>query len=487
MQSDAAALCDEAGIATGGRSVQVYAIDSSFTSGRGFTIGVQPNSRFAVALYVQRGGAMLTRFSGIAPVSTRNVTQYQHADTFMFQSGESDAPMGYDQDWSWPSITLRPDCLEVPSGAYVVIAYAVDATGRPTTPLGERCAAGAPIHGAPPDSDTMALVICRPAKPAAAIAYVIPLATYHAYNSTGGGCFYDDHVHGTVPQWKVSLLRPGGGLGAQLGEPPDPYDPGSPRQQFAHWDARFIRWLSDRGIGCDFHTDLDLHSGQLDLSAYRCMLSVGHHEYWSSGMRDAVAHFLRDGGNVAVFSGNTCFRPVDFGAPGTPEHLKVVNKLADHWPGHDESDLLGLSYAFGGGKWGDWEPGTGWIHTDREPIGFTVRDAGHWAFAGCGLADGQVFGAEDRLVGYEVDGVPSIPNGFHLLADTARLDGWDMGGAGAMGIYGIESASGPKRGLVFNGGTTDWARVLTDERASAHAIVSRITANVLEAFTDGSR
>jgi len=466
------------------QSMQVYPIDSSFIAGQSFAVGVQPHSRFSVALYVQRGGALLEKAAGVSPVAASAVVHARHGDRFVFESAGSDAPRTYDQDWAWPSITLSPDAPTPPSGAYAVIVYPVDGNGRPTTPLGERCAAGAPIAGVPPDSHDMALVICRPAEPAASIAYVLPLATYHAYNSTGGGCFYDDHAHGTVPHWKVSLLRPGGGLGAQLGEPPDPYDPGSPRQQFSHWDARFIRWLAAQGIACDFYTDLDLHGGRLDLGAYRCMLSVGHHEYWSRDMRDAVARFLRGGGNVAVFSGNTCFRPVDFGAPGTPEHLKVMNKLAENWPDYDESDLLGLSYGFGGGKWGDWEPGTGWTDTARDPIGFTVRDHGHWAFAGCGLADGEVFGAEDRLVGYEVDGVPPLPNGFHVLADTRTLEGWDMGGAGAMGIFGTEGASGPKRGLVFNGGTTDWARVLTDNDAAARPIVARITANVLAAFTE---
>lgn len=463
--------------------MQVYAIDSSFTSGQPFTIGVQPSSRFAVALYAQGGGERLEKFGKVSPVATENVTYGEHENGFIFVSGESSAPTGYDQDWSWPRITLVPDTSSIPSGAYAVITYEVDADGQPTTPLGERCKAGAPIHGSPPNSDNMALVVCRPREAGAAIAYVIPIATYQAYNSTGGGCFYDDLIHKTTPQWKVSLLRPGGGLGAQQGEPPDPYDLTSPRQQFTHWDARFIRWLAAWGTACDFYTDMDLHSGQLDLGAYKCMLSVGHHEYWSAAMRDAVARFLAGGGNLAVFSGNTCFRPVDFGAPGTAEHMKVVNKLADQWPDHNESDLLGLSYGFGGGRWGDWEPGAGWTNTARDPIGFTVRDAGHWAFAGCGLADGQTFGAEDRLIGYEVDGVPGVPNGFHVLADTVRLDGWDMGGAGAMGIHGAESGSGPKAGLVFNSGTTDWVRVLTDRDASAHAVVSRITANVLEAFT----
>ena len=35
------------------------------------------------------------------------------------------------------------------------------------------------------------------------------------------------------------------------------------------------------------------------------MLSVGHDEYWSWEMRDAVEGFVAAGGNVAFFSGNT--------------------------------------------------------------------------------------------------------------------------------------------------------------------------------------
>jgi hypothetical protein len=458
--------------------MQVYAVDHSFASGQPFAIGVQPGRRFSIALYTQGGGESLYRFGDIVAASTENVTQIRPG---IFESGGDSAPIAYDRDWAWPTITFALEGRPAPSGAYMVVAYEVDATGAPITELGRRCAAGAPLDGYPPDSDAMALLICRPARPISAIAYVIPTATYHAYNSTGGGCFYDDFVHGTDPQWQVSLMRPGGGLGAQLGEPVDPYDPGSPRQQFTHWDAKFVRWLIAQGIACDFYTDLDLHSGTLDLSGYRCMLSVGHHEYWSAAMRAAVSRFLQAGGNLAVFSGNSCYRPVDFGE-GTPDAMKIVRKLADHWPGHSESDLLGLSYGFGGGHWGDWDRNAGWIDTGRDAIGFTVRDAGHWVFAGCGLADGDVFGAEDHLVGYEVDGAPPVSNGFNVLADTPRLTGWDMGGVGAMGIHGDESLPGPKRGLVFNGGTTDWARVLIDGGATAHPLVSRITANVLEAF-----
>jgi hypothetical protein len=297
----------------------------------------------------------------------------------------------------------------------------------------------------------------------------------------GGGSFYGDPIHRTEPDMKVSLLRPGGGLGALMGEPTDPYDPCSPRQQFTHWDAKFIRWLRAEGFDCDFYTDHDLHRGtDLRLEDYRCLLSVGHHEYWSREMRENVSRYIERGGHYAVFSGNTCYRPIDYGDASFDSRYTLMRRLADQWPGHDESDLIGLSYGYGGGKYGVWKRlRGGWVRREREAIGFTVRHADHWAFAGTGLRNGQTFGAEDRLVGYEVDGLPHASNGFVTLADTVKLKGWDIGGAGAMGVFRPHA----KGGLVFNGGTTDWARVLIDTNARSHAVVDQITRNVMRRFT----
>lgn len=467
--------------------MQIYAIDSSFTVGQPFTIGVQPNRRFSLAIYHQTESLALSYFSGIDVQATSGAPSTRIRGRYVFRSAGSPAPMRFDQDWNWPTITLKPRVTAIPeTGAYVVVAYEVNANGIPTTDLGRRIVARQPVFGVPPDSDNMALVIARPRTPRADIAYVISMATYHAYNSTGGGCFYTDLIHKTDGAYKVSLRRPGGGLGAQLGEPTDPYDPDSPRQQFTHWDAKFIRWLIAQDIAVDFYTDLDLHVGSaLDLENYKCMLSVGHHEYWSQEMRDHVDRFVQQGGNVAVFSGNTCYRPIDFGSSRTPGFRKEINKLGEHWtnPDFNETELLGLSYGYGGGKWGDWD-GEHWINTGRDPTGYSVQQADHWVFTGTGLTDGETFGDTDRLVGYEADGVPGGANGFNLLAKSPVLTGWDVGGAGALGIYGTETAD--RTSLIFRCGTTDWARVLGDSTAASNAVVSRITRNVLRAFTGQS-
>lgn len=464
--------------------MKIYTTDTSFTCGTPFNLAVQPNSRFCLAVYRQTGTLALSYFSGVRPASMLDVEATHIQNKIMFQAGGDSTQKRFDEDWNWPTVKLNfEESFTQVSGAYIMVAYDVDAVGAPITDLGRRIEAGTALDVHPPDSDSMALLILRPQRPAALIAYIIPIATYHAYNSIGGGCFYDDNIHATKYAPRVSLRRPGGGLGGQMAGPPDPYDPKSPRQQFSHWDAKFIAWLQAQKIEVDFYSDLDLHTGlNLNLADYKCVLSVGHHEYWTQGMRDHVARFISAGGNLAVFSGNTCFRPIDFGPSSCGDIIKEINKLGERWssPTYNEAQLLGLSYGYGGGKWGEWSEGK-WTNTERDPVGFTVENAAHWAFAGTDLADGQTFGHTDRLVGYEADGVPVPDNGFTVLARSRQLTGWDVGGVGAMGIWGQETPSRTK--LVFNCGTTDWARVLFDSSAASHVIVSRITRNVLDAFT----
>ncbi len=52
------------------------------------------------------------------------------------------------------------------------------------------------------------------------------------------------------------------------------------------------------------------------LDNYSLILSVGHDEYWSAGMRDSLESFIARGGNCAFFAGNAvcwCVRPEDGG------------------------------------------------------------------------------------------------------------------------------------------------------------------------------
>ncbi|WP_208649065.1 N,N-dimethylformamidase beta subunit family domain-containing protein [Mycobacterium innocens] len=375
-----------------------------------------------------------------------------------------------DRDWGWPG-----ELFDVPkswrSGAYLAV---ID-TGQDDQPpidLAARCG--------------QALFVVRPAASArrAPILYKVPLATYHAYNAAGGGSMY--HTASFVPSLSPTVLttrRPGGGTGGapSFPEAVDVYDPSSPREGVAHWDVPMIAWLQREGVDVDFCTDFDLHRDPAVLDGHRLLLSVGHDEYWSPPMRQAAEDFVRRGGNIAFFSGNTSWWRVDLTDNGD---LTAVHPPVSHpgggnwWRTRPENRLTGVSYRHGGGWWDG----------PREPLGYTVQHAGHWVYGGLNLRTGDVFGSTERLVGYECDGAVVEPGpGGRLRAagtdgtpaelavlGTARLgEGWQDRPAGpaATAVLGAYTDTG----TVFTCGTTDWPRLL----AQGDPVVTAITRNVL--------
>lgn len=313
-----------------------------------------------------------------------------------------------------------------------------------------------------------AMFVFTPAEPTAAIAYILPTATYHAYNFTGGGCFYNYPDVAGYPT--LTLRRPGGGIGGECREARDPYDDGSPRQCFFHWDAKMLRWLRRNGFAVDCHADLDLDRRDF-LTGYRLMVSGGHYEYWSDAMRTRFQRFLDGGGNAAIFGGNTCYRKISLDAAAgsiTRENLA--------WPNSNEAELVGVSYSHGGGWWGDRHNGK-WSRMDRPAIGYTAAAPDHWAFDGVDLSTHTTFGAGDRLIGYECDGVvPNVsPANLTVLANALLQGGWNNGNGNSASMVAFPSG----RGAVFNAATTDWPRILGDVSGESYGAVSQITYNVV--------
>jgi len=401
--------------------------------------------------------------------------------------GKCAAPRGAADDWHWPAFPLKLQG-NWPSAVYLAL-------------LDEG-------HGASPSlaASSAAILFVVRGTGAARLLYKLPLATYHAYNFSGGGCFYKNPPCSLEPPGgKVSLQRPGGGIGGAVWCSPDYYDPGSPRQTFAHWDAPFIRWLTRNGYAADFCTGLDFARGAGIPDSYRLLLTAGHDEYWSEPERDAIESFIARGGNLAIFGANTCWwriRLADDGAAIVCHQGGPDGARDQWWPdsgaARPEDSLSGLSYRHGGGWWDG----------ARDTDGYIVQQPGHWVFAGTGLAAGQSFGANTRppLVGYECDGVPiaafddcrrratlppqgergATPAGFELLAASVLGRGWqelprreqqaERGGihAAAMGLY----SSG---GTVFSAGTTDWAQVLSTMQEPCVDIITRNVIDQLQA------
>ncbi|HJV52275.1 MAG TPA: N,N-dimethylformamidase beta subunit family domain-containing protein [Noviherbaspirillum sp.] len=394
-------------------------------------------------------------------------------------SGKNVEPRGADEDWQWPEYAFAIP-RDWPSAVY--IAH-LEEPGAATLQLAATSAA--------------ALFIVR-GEGRSAILYKIPLATYHAYNCSGGGCFYVNPPRSQEPPGaRVSLHRPGGGIGGDTWGALDYYDPSSPRQTFAHWDARFIRWLARNGCTPEFCTDFDIHDDPGLCSRYRLVLSVGHDEYWTETTRNRVEAYVSGGGNVAFFGANICWWRIHLVDDGGAIvcHQGGPHGALDHWwprsgAGRPEDGLTGVSYRHGGGWWDG----------PRRCDGYLAQDPGHWVFAGTGLRRGEAFGRDTcpPLVGYECDGAPldgfdpsggatylasdaqrfGTPAGFRLLA-AGLLDGaWQErppreGLRAGEGIHAATMGIFSRNGTVFTAGTTDWAQVLASGQDRRVEVITR--------------
>ncbi|MET7299954.1 N,N-dimethylformamidase beta subunit family domain-containing protein [Embleya sp. NPDC005575] len=417
-------------------------------------------------------------------------------------AGERAEPRRYDEDWQWPRFDFSVPS-DWPSGVYIVVLTPEPGARPPTVEH---------LGGPALDARTARLlVLVTPSGPRNAdVLYKVPILTYHAYNLSGGGSLYgpDGDPQGTAQGGgiaRVNLRRPGGGVGGPVKGMPDAHDLATPRQTFAHWDAPFIAWLESNGIACDFCTDLDLHEGRHLDDGYRLLLSAGHDEYWTDEIRRNTETFRDAGGNIANFGANTCwwririaeddatvccekYPPLSTG--GDPDGLRYAPDK--WWETEPENSLTGVSYRNGGGHWSGI----------RAPIGYTVQHTDHWAFAGTGMADGDVLGAEHAIVGYECDGArfdrdptgrarptgsDGTPTDFTILGiaelPQGASQGWEFSArddsypprAATFGLY-------TRGGTVFTAATTDWSRALMHDRR-----VATVTRNVITRLSRDQR
>ena len=184
---------------------------------------------------------------------------------------------------------------------------------------------------------------------------------------------------------------------------------------WATYERPFVTWAEQNSFPLDFATQLDLHYSPELLDKYKCVVLVGHDEYWSWEMREAIDHYVERGGHVARFAGNfawqirledegrtqVCYKEL---AGQKDPILKTDRKrhLTSLWEdpqvGWPGAETFGLNsnygiYAHVG------------VNVPRGTGGFTVYRPEHWAFTGTDLYYGDDFGANARIFGYEVDGL----------------------------------------------------------------------------------
>jgi len=273
---------------------------------------------------------------------------------------------------------------------------------------------------------------------------VLCTATYTAYNDWGGANHYRsirDGISTDVMEPILSLQRPWARGFVKL--PPGapdvviPETPASfwkpdypqvgwalanahsrhyPDAGWATYERRFVQWAEKNGYTLEFATQHDLQQHPESFARYRCLIVVGHDEYWSWEMRDTVDAFVDAGGHIARFGGNflwqvrledegrrqVCYKTAkhpDGADPliGTAQQSRVTTKwdLAPvNRPGAQTMGLTAMGYSRYGGA------------NPRSSGGFTVYRPWHWAFEKTDLYYGDVFDAAPvNAFGFEVDGI----------------------------------------------------------------------------------
>ncbi len=299
---------------------------------------------------------------------------------------------------------------------------------------------------------------------------------------------------------------------------------------WATYERPFVVWAEQAGYAFDYLTQSDLHFDPHALDGYRCVVIVGHDEYWSWKMRDVIDAFVDGGGGLARFGGNYGFQvrlsedghtQYCYRLPSLDPEVAVTPHLATTvWEaksvGRPAALSIGLN-GFGGiyNRYG--------VAVPRSSGGFTVYRPHHWVFAGTDLYYGDLLGgAPICLAAFEVDSVeytfrrglpyPTFEDGapetLEILAICPAVRGEEDRFGGRQRIGGPETEAytyihglgddlpayiheGEMRGAgmmatftrgdgeVFNGGSTEWPHAL----AQGDVFVDRIVRNVLDRFT----
>ncbi|HEX6781220.1 MAG TPA: PKD domain-containing protein [Solirubrobacterales bacterium] len=134
--------------------------------------------------------------------------------------------------------------------------------------------------------------------------YVLPVASYQAYNLFGGKSLYwgyegENTASGTDRAVKVSFNRPYAQAGARM-------------NWFIGPDFELLFWLEKQGYDVSYTDDVQVHAEPAQLRNHDTVVVSGHSEYWSLPQFDGFLKARDAGVNIASFSANTAYWKVRY-------------------------------------------------------------------------------------------------------------------------------------------------------------------------------
>ena len=214
-------------------------------------------------------------------------------------------------------------------------------------------------------------VVRAPKEKRSRMLLVLSTSTWAAYNDWGGPSYYTggntSSLTRPLPKGFLQRPEPKTYRSARFGDLPKGAAGSYFKQGYSFWvvaagwsawEYLFVQWAEANGYALDYAVSADLERVPDLLDGYDAYVSVGHDEYWSSPMRDAVEGFVERGGRAAFFSGNTAFWQVRYEdggtrqigykmdikndpVVGTPDERFVSTMWSDPMTGRPENQMTG--------------------------------------------------------------------------------------------------------------------------------------------------
>ncbi|HET9690231.1 MAG TPA: N,N-dimethylformamidase beta subunit family domain-containing protein [Acidimicrobiales bacterium] len=164
------------------------------------------------------------------------------------------------------------------------------------------------------------------------------VTTWQAYNTFGG---YDLYQGPATPGHTTRSTR------ARIVSFDRPYALGDGAGDFVGLELPFVALAEQRGLDLSYTTDVDVDLRPELLRNHRAFVSLGHDEYYSLAMRQAVQAARDAGVNLAYLGANAIYRHIRFQAsPLGPDRLEVDYKSAAEDPlaGGDPAQVTAESW-----------------------------------------------------------------------------------------------------------------------------------------------
>ncbi|MFN0305303.1 MAG: N,N-dimethylformamidase beta subunit family domain-containing protein [Burkholderiales bacterium] len=334
-------------------------------------------------------------------------------------------------------------------------------------------------------------VVRDDARPAGAM-FQAAVTTYAGYNNWGGYNFYDSDSQGQTPANKVSFNRPYKVQQRHLN--------GKGAGDFLSWEINMLRFVEREGYDVTYSTNIDTHTAPSRLLLHRTFMSVGHDEYYTKAMYDAVQAARDARVNLAFFGANNLYWQIRLepSIPTGQPNRTVVGYKYDTDPIVSTNPSL-ATYT--------------WRETSRAPINrpeaalmgamydynsldghMVIADCSSWICAGTGLQPGDVLLG---MLGYEVDRIePSSPVGTLAITSSPYFVCLNPScSISERRTSNVTYYSAPSGAGVFATGSMQWNWGLDAYSPGppggghdvhgdrTNSAVQRITRNVLDQFT----